>query len=182
MFFTKFLVTLFMGIGLVLAKHHKPHKSDIIVNALHEIARETVALNTTLWAWDGSLFDALPINSQNDVLLKTISDLTETINATSPKLGVPSALRVKRATKQMMGAIEDTVGTLVDFEYRFRSVMLAGQVKKNLKDIREASADLNAGIRVKIPKIGRGIARRLGRKIDKIFEKAIEEYNSKGET
>lgn len=179
MLFPTFLATLFLGIGLVFAKDDKPHKSDIIVHALHDIAHETEVLNSTLWAWDGSLFDALAINAQNDVLLKTIKALTENITETSPKLGVPSALRVKRATKEMMGTIDGTVGTIVDFEYRFRSVMLAGQVKKNLMDIREASANLNAVIRAKIPKIGRGIARRLGKKIDKIFERAIDEYESK---
>lgn len=174
------LVPILMCFGLADAKHKhkqpKPHKSDVIIHQLDLIANETTRLHDTLIAWDGSLTGALTISGRTGALVDTLEAAADTVTKDSPKLGVPSALRVKRATKAMMGKTRETVQTIMDFEYRFRAITLSGQVKASLVNTREASQKLNDAIEPKIPKIGRPIARRLGKKIDKIFKAAIDEY------
>lgn len=185
MLILNYLFALLLSFGLVVATDIQQvdgpkHKSDIIINALKTIKNETLVLNDTLIRWDGTLMNALPIQTQNDKLLNIIKQSETVITKTSPKLGLISALKVKDATKDLVGTTRATVDTIVAMHERFQAVSLDRQVKNNLHAMREASQNLNKATEMKIPKIGRGTAKKLGREIDKIFEEALAVYDPKG--
>lgn len=176
----KLFITTLLGLGMAFADDfsNEKEKNRVIFNAVNVIASETRRLDEILQGWDGSVFGALPINSQTNVILKAIEQGKKDTEE-SRKLHVPGALKVRRAT---LNLIKDTRNVTMDLIYmkdRFRTVTLAGSVKNNLKKIQEASADFNIVVVKKLPRIGRPIGRHLGRRVHKIFSKAIEEYESK---
>lgn len=164
--------------GADLDKTLEKEKNRVVFDAINVIAEETRKLDVILQQWDGSITEALPINSQTNAILSAIKKgMKDTED--SKKLGIGGALKVRRAT---LNLIKDTRNVTMDLVYmkdRFRAITLAGTVKANLKKIQEASNEFNKVVVKKLPRIGRPIGRHLGRRVNKLFTKAIEEYESK---
>lgn len=150
----------------------------VILNAVNAIANETRTLDEILQAWDGTLTGALQINSQTSKIMKAIAEGTKAANS-SRRLNIRNALRVGRATKRLIRDTRNVTGDLVFMKDRFRAITLAGMVKANLKKIQAASDAMNKVVVRKLPGIGRPIGRRMGRRVHKIFQRAIDEYDSK---
>ncbi|KAJ4408643.1 hypothetical protein N0V82_009658 [Gnomoniopsis sp. IMI 355080] len=179
----KFLITALLWFNLALAgnidpnKKPKKPKNRVVYNAVNVIAEETRKLDVILQQWDGTVAGAMDINSQTSNIMQAIRQgMKETED--SEKLHVSGALKVKRATKHLIRDTKNVTMDLIYMKDRFRAITLAGSVKSNLKKMQDLSGDFNKVVVAKLPRIGRPIGRHLGRRINKVFQNAIEEYES----
>lgn len=178
-----FFLFIFWGCGLVLGAVLDPQannktKNHIVLDAVNLIFNETVKLDVILQRWDGTLSGAMEINGQTNKIMKAIDEGTKAANA-SRKLHVPGALKVGHATNKLIKQTRNVTMDLMYMKDRFRVLTLAGSVKANLKKMQAMSDTMNNVVVRKLPPIGRPIGRKLGRKTHRVFQKAIDEYESK---
>ncbi|KAJ4386609.1 hypothetical protein N0V93_009507 [Gnomoniopsis smithogilvyi] len=178
----KFFFTIILWFNLALAtgndaELNKKPKNRVVFNAINVVANETRKLDAILQQWDGTVQGAFPINSQTSAILSAIKQGIKEAEE-SKKLRILGALKVKRATKHL---IKDTKNVTMDLVYmkdRFKAISLGATVKGNLKKIQDASNEFNKVVVMKLPRIGRPIGRHLGRRVDKIFKKAIADNSN----
>lgn len=169
-----YLATIFCGVSLVAAAKH----SAITREVLALVSNKTDLLTQALRDWNGDIFDAGNIQIQSDVLLNATQYGTKKITDESPRMGNAAALRIKRPSKKLLRKVKESVGLILDLKSNFTDIGLGGLVKANLENQRAASSDLNNAIVDKLKtRVARRIATKGGKKVDKIFENAIVEYD-----
>lgn len=175
---------LLIAVGLAAAlpdmfQSQKPKKSDLIIEMLQLIGNQTLILNATLTKWDGTILDAQKIQTQNNVLLKTLRQAEARIAGESPKIGVRAAIRVGRVSKRTEAATNETAETMIQLYRRFKGIALVPNVRKNLYATQNASATLNRAVERKMPKVARPYCRKAGRRVDRIFQRALKFFDPK---
>lgn len=177
MLFFTYLLSLLAIFGLAAARK-KPEqlKSWVIIHQLDILQQETQQLNTELILWDKSMLGAFNVSQQTEKLVLATKNAATTISTESKKLHIPGALHIKRNTKHLMKDIKTTVGHIGSLKEDFDKAGLAQTVLDSLIEQQKASQEMNDAIIPKLPMIGRGVGRSLGRKISKIFQFTIDEY------
>lgn len=148
-----------------------------IVNHIQKIQNLTVEMASVVKDWNGDLLDALAITVASKSLIDSIESGTETAIG-SEKMSVRKAIKVKRATKQLVVVIKSSLGTITDSKLLFDHAGLTSIMISRLEKTKEAADDLIAAIVDKLPRVGRRIGRKLGRKIGAAFDSAIAKFSN----
>ncbi|KAG8159410.1 hypothetical protein KVR01_011071 [Diaporthe batatas] len=147
-----------------------------VVNSIQNVEKLTVEMASVVQKWNGDVLAALPINDTSDSLIKAIKDGAETAKK-SKKMGVGEALKVKKATKQLLKEIKSSLGTITSSKPKFDNAGLTSIMKARLQETKTASDSLIEAIVDKLPKVGKRIGRNLGKKIAAEFDSAIAEFS-----
>ncbi|KAI3394916.1 hypothetical protein diail_2088 [Diaporthe ilicicola] len=171
------LLSLFLGMSSV---HASPiaalAPTPTVVDSIKDIQKETAELAATVQHWSGHVIEALNISQASASLLRSIDEATETAKE-SDKMSIGQALKVKKATKNLLKEIKSSVDVAIDHKILFDHAGLNRVMVKEFKTMQGKSAKLIKTIVDKLPGIGKGIGRRLGRKINKAFDTAIEAFS-----
>lgn len=170
--------TLLVGISGVHANSlENAESTPIIVGHIKNIQNQTLELAAAVEKWNGDIMDALGISIASDSLLQSIKDGTEAAKE-SKRMGGGKGLKIKRATKKLLKAIESTLATILRSKGRFEDAGLTSLMISRIEEDKEAAEDLIAAIVDKL-RVGKGVGRRLGRKISKAFDSALAEFSKK---
>lgn len=171
------LLSLLMGVGSAHADLVETVESTpAIIERLKDIQNQTVEMASVVKNWNGDILVSVPILTSSDSLLKAIEDGTNTATGLPKKMTTREAIRVKRATKELLEHINSSLNTIVLAKRLFDDAGLTSTMLGRLEQTKEGAEKLNAAIVEKLP-AGKGIARRLGRKISAAFDSAIAEFS-----
>lgn len=162
---------------------HVAKVSAIIIESLKTIRKETVLLEETLSAWDGSLAHALPIQTQFDKVRSTIRSARDRIDVApcEPFMGLFALATIRIATKELMKTERKSVDTLVGLRDRFRGVLLDKKVAKSVYQAIEEALWLNDQVVPRLPIVFQDLGRIFGQKIHNTLKDAADAYDPKGE-
>lgn len=154
-------------------------KSAFIRGQVDRVSTETSNLGAALARWDGTAIDAVHISSANEALVQVVLDCAKQIssNPASPKLNLPSALRLKKPIEALVKLTDGLVGDFIEQEKRFKDMNLQGQVRANFESLKKASATMNEAVVGKVPRVARRKARKVGEIMKSIFDKGIKAFN-----
>lgn len=161
-----------VGAGLVGTVESTP----AIVGHIKEVQNQTVEMASIVKNWDGDIVTALPILSASGSLLQAIEDGTGTAANLSKDMSVGEAIKVKRATKELLKHIESSLDTITGSKLLFDHAGLTSMMISKIEDTKKAAEGLIAAIVDKLP-VGKGIGRKLGRKISAAFDSAIADFS-----
>lgn len=174
------LLSLLVGASSVGARLSETVESTpAIVGHIKQVQNQTVEMASIVKNWDGDIVSALPILSASGSLLQAIEDGTGTATNLSKDMSVRQAIKVKKATKELLKHIESSLGTITGSKLLFDHAGLTSMMISKLEDTKKAAEGLIAAIVDKLP-VGKGIGRKLGRKISAAFDSAIADFS--GET
>lgn len=173
----KYILALVFGAGLIAAASNT---SATAREAIASVTAETDLLIQVLKDWDGDTLHALAISTQSEVLLNATRDATEKIATSSPRIGNRAALKLKAPLKRLVRKVKESVGLIREMKPKFVDAMLELLVLEDLKNQKAASSDLNAAIMGKLKtRVARARGRRSGKKVNRIFNRAIKVYEAK---
>lgn len=174
-----FLVTLplLLGIHASVLETAGYTYTPAIVEGIKEIQGSTEEMASVVKNWDGDVLAALPITAASNAVMEAIKSGTETANK-SKKMGVGKAIKVKRATKELLKVLESSLGTITSTKALFDHAGLTSIMRSRLEETKEAADALIGAIVEKLPKVGRKTGRKLGRKIAAAFDSAIADFSA----
>lgn len=175
LFFSYLFVYLACLLGLAAAKP-EDHKSWVILRNLYVLKDNTQKLTDELSKWDKTMLGAEPLIVQTEIILDATRVATVDIREHSKKLGIQGALHVGKETKKLIKLIKASMKLMADLRFDMDHIEIATSVMNSLAEQRNASAEMNKAVVPKIPRIGRGIARKLGRRVSKQFTQDIHLY------
>ncbi|POS77885.1 hypothetical protein DHEL01_v203724 [Diaporthe helianthi] len=175
-----FLVVLPLLLGIHADVLESAGSTPAIVSHLEEIQELTIEMASMVQNWDGDVVTSVPITIASDSIIKAIESGTETAT-NSKKMSVSKAIKVKRATKNLLKAIESSLGTVASKKALFDHAGLTSTMISRLKDSKGAAATLNGAIVEKLPKVGKKVGEKLGRKIVAAFDSAIAHFSDEVE-
>lgn len=147
-----------------------------IVNSIEDIQKLTIEMASVVQKWNGDIVGALPITEASDSLIKAIEDGAETAKK-SQKMKIRAALKVKKATKKLLKDTESSLGTITSSKARFDNAGLTSIMVSRLQETKTAADTLIGAIVDKLPKAGKRVGRKLGKKIAAAFDSAIAEFS-----
>lgn len=169
------LLSLLIGISSVHADHVETVESTPeIVAHIEDIQAETQAMALIVEAWNGDVEEATIIPVASDSIIKAVKDGTETARKLPKKMSVGKAVKVKRATKKLIKDIEASLGTITGKKLLFDDAKLTSTMIGKIEETKKESEAFIGAIVEKLPRAGKGIGRRLGRKISAAFDAAIK--------
>lgn len=172
------LFSLLGGGSRVHAERIEPVESTpAIVNHIKEIQNLTVEMASVVKDWKGDVLDALAITAASNSLIESIESGTKTA-IDSDKMSVRKAIKVKRATKELVVVIKSSLGTITDSKLLFDHAGLTSIMISRLEKTKKAADDLITAIVDKLPRVGKRIGRKLGRQIGAAFDSAIADFSN----
>ncbi|KAG6357182.1 hypothetical protein INS49_015060 [Diaporthe citri] len=171
------LLSLLIGVSAAHADLVETVESTpAVIDHLKEVQSQTVEMALVVEKWNGDILDAIAILTASDSLLKAIDDGTDTARDLPKKMTTRQAIKVKRATKELLKHIKSSLGTIARSKPLFDHAGLTSTMMSKLEETKEGAEKLIAAIVDKL-RVGKGIGRKLGRKISAAFDYAIEEFS-----
>lgn len=164
------------SVGFTLAE--TAQSTPALVEHIKQIQDQTVEMASIVGDWNGDVLEAIKIQGAADSIVTAIQDGTKTATNLPKKMRNSEAMKVKRATKELLKHIKSSLGTITGRKLEFEEAGLTSAMIDNIEDTKKATEDFIAAIVDKL-KTGKGIARRLGKKINAAFDAALADL-SKG--
>ncbi|KAF2197245.1 hypothetical protein GQ43DRAFT_466559 [Delitschia confertaspora ATCC 74209] len=146
-----------------------------IVNAMKDIETQTIALNTTVAAFNGNPLKVVDILLKSTSLLTTIKKGTK-IAKDSASLTDLEALGLAGETQSLASIVSSSLTTIVSKKKVFQKDLLQPAIYLTLKQQKEVSDKFSTVVVSKVPEALRGVAQSLVDPIDVAFDAAIAEY------
>lgn len=171
------LLSLLIGIGSADANlADEVDSTPAIIEHIGNIQSKTVEFAAVVEKWDGDVMDALSIEDASDSVIQAIQDGTKTATDLPENMTTRQAVKVKTATKKLLKDIESSLGTITGKKLLFDDAGLTSMMVGRIEDTKAESEGLVAAIINKLP-LGKGIARRLGKKISAAFDAALAQLS-----
>lgn len=148
-----------------------------LVDHIKQIQDQTVEMASIVGDWNGDVLEAIKIQGAADSIVTAIQDGTKTATNLPEKMRTSEAMKVKRATKELLEHIKSSLGTITGRKLEFEDAGLTSAMIDNIEDTKKAAQDFIAAIVTKL-KAGKGIARRLGNKISAAFDAALADLST----
>lgn len=169
------------SVGFALAETAHLQVTPAILDHIQQIQDHTVEMGSIVGDWNGDILEAIKIQGAADSIITAIEDGTETATKLPEKMPNREAIRVKRATKELLEHIKTSLGTITGRKLEFEEAGLTSAMVDNIEDTKKATQDFIAAIITKLKKSAKPIARRLGNKISKAFDAALEDLSTSPE-
>lgn len=177
-FYAFFSLLICIGsVGFTLAETAHLQSTPSLLKHIEQIQDQTVEMASIVGDWNGDVLEAAKIQGAADSIITAIEDGTETATKLPEKMKNREAIKVKRATKELLGHIKTSLGTITGRKLEFEDAGLTSAMIDNIEDTKRATQDFIAAIMDKL-KSGKGIARRLGEKISAAFDAAIADLST----
>ncbi|KAI7779006.1 hypothetical protein LA080_001436 [Diaporthe eres] len=171
------LLSLLIGVSAAHAGHVETVESTpAVLEHLKEVQNQTVEMALVVEKWNGDIIDSIFILAASNTLIKAIEDGTDTAKNLPKDMTTRQCIRVKRATKELLEDIKSSLGTITRSKPLFDHAGLTSTMISKIEDTKEAAENLIAAIVDKLS-VGKGIGRRLGKKISAAFDSAIEDFS-----
>lgn len=168
------------SVGFALAETAHLQVTPAILDHIKQIQDHTVEMGSVVGDWNGDILEAIKIQAAADSIITAIEDGTKAANKLPEKMSNGEAMDVKRATKELLKHTKTSLGTITGRKLEFEEAGLTSAMVDNIEDTKKATQDFIAAIITKV-KIGKGIARRLGKKISAAFDAALEDLSTSPE-
>lgn len=181
--FNLFLTLLSLLIGVSTAHAdlvEAVESTPAVVEHLKEVQKQTVEMALIVEKWNGDIIDAIAILTASDSLLEAIDDGTDTTKNLPKDMTTRQAIKIRRATKELLKHIKSSLGTITRSKPLFDHAGLTSMMISKIEETKEGAEKLIAAIVDKLS-VGKGIGRRLGRKISAAFDDAIKEFSKEEE-
>lgn len=166
------------SVGFTVAETAHLQSTPSLLKHIEQIQDQTVEMASVVENWNGDVLDAVAIQSAADSIISAIQDGIKTATNLPERMRNSEAIKVKRATKELLGHIETSLGTITGRKLEFEEAGLTSAMIDNIEDTKKETQDFIAAIIEKLSKAGKPIARRLGNKISAAFDAALAELST----
>lgn len=146
-----------------------------IAAAVDSITSSVVEFHNTVTAWDGQLTTTPPLTVSSANVLDNVVKGKQ-VAQESGKMSIREALKVKGSFVQLIGNLTSTSDLLIETKPKFVGAFLRGSVILALRRTKAATDQFAGAIMSKVPKAGHGAGKKIIKKVDAEFHRALEEY------
>lgn len=175
-----FLLTLLSLLISVSAAHadlmETVEFTPAVIDHIKEVQNQTIEMASVVEEWSGDIIEALKVMIASTALIKAIEDGTETATNLPEDMNTSQCIKVKKATKELLEHIESSLATIIRSKLKFDHAGLTSTMISKIEETKEEAEKLIAAIVDKLS-VGKGIGRRLGKKISAAFDSAIADFS-----